>query len=41
MDCQEWKDKDLNEAYKQFEKNLDKVKKIAKKRYRLTLFLFI
>jgi hypothetical protein len=25
MDCQEWKDKDLSEGYKQFEQDLDKV----------------
>lgn len=25
MDCQEWKDKDLSQGYKQFEQDLDKV----------------
>lgn len=25
MDCQEWKDKDLNEGYKKFAKDLNKV----------------
>lgn len=26
MDCQEWKDRDLSEGYKQFAQDLDKVK---------------
>lgn len=25
MDCQEWKNKDLSQGYKQFEQDLDKV----------------
>jgi hypothetical protein len=25
MDCQEWKDKDLSEGYKQFSQDLDQV----------------
>jgi hypothetical protein len=31
MDCQEWKDKNLSEGYKQFVQDLNKVNEIERK----------